>query len=450
LLRFDLGFLPEGAVVQSATFGIIQRSPGSGERVRIYRITQAWSEGGPTWNNSADKYDGTVVWSEFSSTGGARTADVTGLVSAWVDGTLSNYGMMLINVPAQALDEYLSSEYGNIAQRPWLEVCYTQGEMPDADGDGVPDTADNCPLVPNPGQEDADGDGIGDACDTCPHDSQNDADGDGACGNVDNCPAVPNSDQADGDGDRVGDLCDNCPAVSNPGQADVDGDGLGDACDACPHDADNDADGDGVCGDLDNCPAVPNPGQEDSDGDGIGDACDEPVEPTCVTIQRGSFGEVADGFIWQSRPTEGNFGTTDFRSGFWNTGETRALVRFGLDVVPEDAVVQSATLRLDQRSPGTGETVHIHRITAAWSEGGPTWASFASSYDAFTWASFVSVGGGITADVTDLVAAWVSGSRPNYGMMLINSPTSAVDRYSSSEYSSVSRRPWLQVCYVAP
>ena len=171
-------------------------------------------------------------------------------------------------------------------------------------------------------------------------------------------------------------------------------------------------------------------------------------EPTCVTIQRGTLGEVADGFIWQSRPTEGNFGATDFRSGFWNTGETRALVRFGLDVVPEDALVQSATLGLDQRSPSTGETVHVHRITAAWSEGGPTWASFASRYDAFTWASFVSVGGGITADVTDLVAAWVSGSQPNYGMMLINSPTSAVDRYISSEYSGVSRRPWLEVCYV--
>lgn len=38
----------------------------------------------------------------------------------------------------------------------------------DNDLDGIPDTADNCPDVPNPGQEDTDGDGIGDACDTCP------------------------------------------------------------------------------------------------------------------------------------------------------------------------------------------------------------------------------------------------------------------------------------------
>ena len=50
---------------------------------------------------------------------------------------------------------------------------------PDGDGDGIPDTTDNCPTVNNPGQEDGAGglelslthvyspDGVGDACDNC-------------------------------------------------------------------------------------------------------------------------------------------------------------------------------------------------------------------------------------------------------------------------------------------
>jgi hypothetical protein len=39
--------------------------------------------------------------------------------------------------------------------------------------------ADNCPTVPNPGQEDADSDSIGDACD-CEGDLDNDKDVDGS------------------------------------------------------------------------------------------------------------------------------------------------------------------------------------------------------------------------------------------------------------------------------
>jgi Thrombospondin type 3 repeat len=41
----------------------------------------------------------------------------------------------------------------------------------DTDGDGVPDSRDNCPFDFNPDQADRDGDGVGDVCDTCPLDS---------------------------------------------------------------------------------------------------------------------------------------------------------------------------------------------------------------------------------------------------------------------------------------
>jgi hypothetical protein len=57
-----------------------------------------------------------------------------------------------------------------------------------------------------------------------------DADGDGVEDASDNCPVTPNPSQADGDGDAVGDPCDNCPSTFNPGQADSNLDGIGDAC----------------------------------------------------------------------------------------------------------------------------------------------------------------------------------------------------------------------------
>jgi hypothetical protein len=147
----------------------------------------------------------------------------------------------------------------------------------DDDGDGIADGADNCPLVPNLDQKDTDGDGQGDACD-------NDKDGDGVPDASDNCPAVKNTNQLDTDGDGQGDACDsdddgdgvldasdNCPLVSNPDQKDSNGDGKGDACEG-------DSDGDGVPDSSDNCPLVANPGQEDTDGDKVGDACESDTD----------------------------------------------------------------------------------------------------------------------------------------------------------------------------
>ncbi len=154
----------------------------------------------------------------------------------------------------------------------------------DTDGDGKPDSNDNCPTVANKDQSDIDADGIGDACDPCPNDPQNDEDGDNVCGNIDNCKTTPNPYQEDFDGDNIGDACDsdvdgdgrpndtdNCMYVSNPSQADKDGDGIGDACDFVD---DTDSDEDGLPDEKDNCPDMYNLAQSDLDNDGIGDACD--------------------------------------------------------------------------------------------------------------------------------------------------------------------------------
>ncbi|HEV8700923.1 MAG TPA: thrombospondin type 3 repeat-containing protein [Candidatus Polarisedimenticolia bacterium] len=47
-------------------------------------------------------------------------------------------------------------------------TCVEASCVVDADGDGVDDLHDNCPLVANPDQLDTDQDGAGDACDPCP------------------------------------------------------------------------------------------------------------------------------------------------------------------------------------------------------------------------------------------------------------------------------------------
>jgi Thrombospondin type 3 repeat len=72
--------------------------------------------------------------------------------------------------------------------------------MVDRDRDGVADTNDNCPAVPNEDQTDIDSSGTGDACE--------DFDRDGVSNAIDNCINLPNGDQLDEDGDLIGDVCD--------------------------------------------------------------------------------------------------------------------------------------------------------------------------------------------------------------------------------------------------
>ena len=102
----------------------------------------------------------------------------------------------------------------------------------DQDGDGIPNSRDNCPLVFNPprpldgqSQADSDGDGDGDACDACPLQpgtkvcpppSPDDLDSDGIANAKDNCKYIANSDQKDSDVDGQGDACDVCPLYANP------------------------------------------------------------------------------------------------------------------------------------------------------------------------------------------------------------------------------------------
>ena len=142
--------------------------------------------------------------------------------------------------------------------------------FPDADGDGIADALDNCPLTSNPEQADLDGDGEGDAC----------------------------NDARDRDGDEFADGLDVCVEVFDPLQLDGDADGIGDACDPFPDDANNeaaalrveleevraelsmcradlpgDADGDGVFDELDLCPSTPAGSKVDRQGCAIDQFC---------------------------------------------------------------------------------------------------------------------------------------------------------------------------------
>lgn len=232
-------------------------------------------------------------------------------------------------------------------------------------GDGDPCTIDGCA---------ADG--------ACAHTASPDADGDGLCDAIDDCPVAANPGQQNADGDGEGDLCDNCPSTANPGQADRDGDGLGDACDPCRSDPTNvDSDRDGLCDDGDgsghagdasclavrlagsdcddNCRLVHNPHQTDTDRDGLGDVCD-----ACTDTDDDGFGD--PGFPRDTCPTDncpgdaGRLVNGDF--------ETRSLSGWAVNYLP----ASSGRWVID--TIGTPVSVYLPSATAPNARGGRFYA----------------------------------------------------------------------------
>ncbi len=132
VFKFDLSSIPSNATINSATLGLyVQNSPnnGGGDTVSLHRIFTPWTEPTVNWNilgadsnysASAESspnvgYTPTNVWVSFP---------LTSLVQGWVNGSVSNNGVMLLpdNGP-QVIT--VSSENSSTALRPKLDIDYT-------------------------------------------------------------------------------------------------------------------------------------------------------------------------------------------------------------------------------------------------------------------------------------------------------------------------------------
>lgn len=255
-----------------------------------------------------------------------------------------------------------------------------------------------------------------------------DTDADAVSDAFDNCPFVANPDQADADADGVGDACDNCPLAANADQADADTDGFGDLCDNCPADA--------------------NPGQGDDDADGEGNACD----PVCVAIHRGGAGGAVDAFISSSEPNTTSGSYPNLFTGVSGSGEKMGLVAFDLSGIPADATIEGATFSVRALYAPTAATLHVHAITAPWTEATVTYNTLNNAFDPAVEASLAvpaNLTTTVSCDVTALVQDWVSGALENHGVLLRELGTGK-RTLRSSEEPNVAERPRLDLCYVTP
>ncbi len=111
----------------------------AGQYLDIYRVTSSWQEGSTTWNNrytgqtwnaAGGDYDNSGTVDRILHQAGSSNwdhvyyppANITSLVQGWVDGTVPNYGVLVLNEGSTGIG-FKASEYSS--GRPYLEITYT-------------------------------------------------------------------------------------------------------------------------------------------------------------------------------------------------------------------------------------------------------------------------------------------------------------------------------------
>ena len=130
LIKFNIiGEIPAGSTINSAVLNLRYYSyygSSDSRNTGAYRVTSDWEEGSVVWNDNYSTYA-----YDIESVGGSSLAwetwDVTQLVQYWIDGTYSNFGVMLKCTSEGGGSDNLiylrSNEYSS--ERPYLQIDYT-------------------------------------------------------------------------------------------------------------------------------------------------------------------------------------------------------------------------------------------------------------------------------------------------------------------------------------
>ena len=138
LLKFDLVTIPSNAIIQSGTMSITLTG---GDVVTLslsaHYLTQPWLESAVTWNKKDASTNWTTAGGTYNTTATATiTSDATlvaknfnisSLVQAWVNGSITNNGLLIKQTNEATLNKrhiYASSEHATTASRPKLTINY--------------------------------------------------------------------------------------------------------------------------------------------------------------------------------------------------------------------------------------------------------------------------------------------------------------------------------------
>ena len=155
--------------------------------------------------------------------------------------------------------------------------------------------------------------------------------------------------------------------------------------------------------------------------------------------------------ISSNSPTTNYATETAYNIGVTNTSVYRVQIFFDFGLIPNNAIINSATLRLVQVS-SVARQVNVHPLTDSWVDTDVTWNN-QTPFDPHVYVSGnASIASNLNIDVKRLVQDMVNGTYPNYGFLLKNDDE--VDKKNgiaySFEYATAADNPTLVIDYTIP
>ncbi len=185
------------------------------------------------------------------------------------------------------------------------------------------------------------------------------------------------------------------------------------------------------------------------------------VAPTCVTVQRGTFGVVADAQVARTitKPSalDADANTTYGAQATAAMGTVgpkllrKTLLWFDLSFIPAGSIVNSATVTVRTVSATGPSTVELRRASEFWDETRVTYNNWknmqAAIVPAVSFVSWPPAAPGLRSfNIPALAQDWVSGTFGNFGLVLLQEGNFATS-IATSEAAVVANRPKLVICY---
>jgi hypothetical protein len=130
-IKFDLSAVPANARITDADLRLYQYDTFGSDNftIGLYNVTGDWDESTITWNlQPTSSTDAEITNNIIAGATTWKSWDIDTLVQGWLDGTITNYGMMLKDTEetlVSTVTYFYTSDYTtDTTKRPKLEIDY--------------------------------------------------------------------------------------------------------------------------------------------------------------------------------------------------------------------------------------------------------------------------------------------------------------------------------------